>query len=102
MELKKRPPKLEGLKALFEKGENVRFGLVSIAPGERVPGQGLSNHSEDEYSYVIDGAIEGECGGHPFNISTGEASFIPAGEEHWAINNGDGDCEIVWVLVNKL
>lgn len=101
MELKKRPPKLEGLKPLFEKEENVRFGLVSIAPGERVPGKGLSNHSEDEYSYVIDGAIEGECGGNPFTISSGEASFIPAGEEHWTMNNGDRDCEIVWVLVNK-
>ncbi|GGC89179.1 hypothetical protein GCM10007216_19950 [Thalassobacillus devorans] len=97
MEVKKYEQDIKGLQTLFQ--NEVKFGLVNIQPGERVPGTGLSNHNEDEYSYIIEGSIEGECGGHRFKASEGEATFIPSGEQHWAVNNSDKVCRIVWTLV---
>lgn len=77
------------------------FGTVIIQPGERVPAEGFSNHEENEYSIIIEGSIEGESGGKPFKVNAPEATLIPAGEKHWAINNGDKPCKIVWTLVQE-
>lgn len=92
------------LTTLFEhqsKRIDYSFGTVIIQPGERVPAEGFSNHKEDEYSIIIEGNIEGESGGKPFKVNASEATLIPAGEKHWAINNGDEPCKIVWTLVNE-
>lgn len=92
------------METLFHtKGEKVevQFGAVTIAPGERVPTEGVSCHQENEYSFIVKGNISGESGGIPFQASGGEATFIPANEEHWAINTSDEPCEIVWALVKE-
>ncbi|MFD2761146.1 cupin domain-containing protein [Lentibacillus juripiscarius] len=93
-----------GLLTLFEEKYNdidVRFGTVTILSGERVPKKGLSKHEENEYSIIIKGEIEGESGGTPFRVSESHATFIPAGEQHWAINSGEEPCKIVWALVKE-
>lgn len=77
------------------------FGTVTIQPGERVPAEGFSIHEEDEYSIIIEGNIEGESGGRPFKVSSPEATLIPAGEKHWAFNNSDQPCKIVWTLIKE-
>ncbi|WP_042355699.1 cupin domain-containing protein [Bacillus rubiinfantis] len=77
----------------------VKVGTVSIPPGKRVPLTGVSNHKENEYSIIVKGSIVTETKGKTYRVSSGEATFIPAGQEHIAYNDGEEDCEIVWVLV---
>ncbi|MED4582613.1 cupin domain-containing protein [Brevibacillus choshinensis] len=93
------------LKTLFPKGiidgGKVMFGTVVIPPKARVPMKGQGAHDQDEYSYIMRGTIQTESGGKAYTVSAGEATLIPAGEEHWAYNAGDEDCEIVWVLVER-
>ncbi|MGX7419868.1 cupin domain-containing protein [Carnobacterium gallinarum] len=76
-----------------------RMGTISVLPGERVPKEGVSVHEENEYSYIISGGMTGESGGEAFEISGGMGTLIPAGEEHWCINESDVPCEICWVLI---
>ncbi|WP_099159231.1 cupin domain-containing protein [Virgibacillus ndiopensis] len=104
MEVKERGFDKKGLLTLFEeKTDNidVKFGTVTISPGERVPKEGLSLHEENEYSVIVKGKIEGESGGEPFTVSESSSTLIPAGEQHWAKNSGEEPCEIVWALVKE-
>lgn len=82
-------------------GAEVRFGFVSVPVGERLPLEGTTSHEEHEYSFIIKGALTGESGGKLFKINAGEASYIPAGEQHWCVNKGDSTCEIVFALVKS-
>lgn len=77
----------------------LKVGTVKIPPGKRVPLTGVSNHKENEYSIVVKGSIVTETNGKTYRVSSGDATFIPAGEEHIAYNDTNEDCEIVWVLV---
>lgn len=77
----------------------IRFGTVVIPPGQRIPLEGTAHHDQYEYSFVIKGTFVTESGQEKYRISSGQATFIPAGEKHWAYNDGDEECEIVWVLV---
>ncbi|WP_257350716.1 cupin domain-containing protein [Pseudalkalibacillus decolorationis] len=90
------------LRTLFkeEKGDsNVKVGTVTINPGERVPLTGVSNHEENEYSVIVKGTLLTEIDGNQCRVSSGQATFIPAGEEHIAFNDGSEECELVFVLV---
>ncbi|MFS0644452.1 cupin domain-containing protein [Siminovitchia sp. 179-K 8D1 HS] len=92
------------LETFFHRKEShaeIQFGFVTIPPGERVPLEGMSLHLEDEYSFIIKGAIEGQSGGKPFQVKAGQATLIPANEAHWALNNSDEPCEIVWCLIKE-
>jgi quercetin dioxygenase-like cupin family protein len=90
------------LKTVFKQNAvsgDLKVGHVTIPPGKRVPLAGVSNHKENEYSIVIKGSIVTETNGQTYRVASGDATFIPAGQEHIAYNDGDMDCEIVWVLV---
>ncbi|MBU8769480.1 cupin domain-containing protein [Cytobacillus oceanisediminis] len=78
---------------------DLKVGTVVIPPGKRVPLKGVSNHKENEYSIIVKGSIVTETKGRTYRVSSGDATFIPAGQEHIAYNDSDEDCEIVWVLV---
>ncbi|AOV08676.1 cupin domain-containing protein [Sporosarcina ureilytica] len=82
-------------------GAEVEFGFVSIPAGERLPVEGTTSHEEHEYSFIIKGALSGESGGKTFDIKAGEASYIPAGEAHWCVNEGDSPVELVYALVKS-
>ncbi|MBX3142626.1 MAG: cupin domain-containing protein [Trueperaceae bacterium] len=88
-----------GVATLLELGAppapGFRAGSVRLAPGQRVPAEGLSVHAADEVSYVVAGSLSGVCGGEEFKTFAGEVSLIPAGEEHWAVAGPDG-AEIFW------
>lgn len=77
----------------------VTMGTVVFPPGARVPMEGVGVHTEHEYSFVMSGSLLTVCGGKECRISKGQASLIPAGEEHWAFNDGTENCELIWVLV---
>lgn len=77
------------------------MSVISIMPGERVPTTGYSRHSEDEYSYIINGGLDTFSNGEMLFIKGGDSTLIPAGEEHWCINNGDKPCNLVCFMVKK-
>ncbi|MGP4081577.1 cupin domain-containing protein [Pseudalkalibacillus sp. R45] len=90
------------LRTLFEEEKQditVKVGTVTIHPGERVPLAGVSNHEENEYSVIVKGSILTEIKDEQTRVSAGQATFIPAGEEHIAFNDGSEACELVFVLV---
>ncbi|MFB7142312.1 MULTISPECIES: cupin domain-containing protein [unclassified Bacillus (in: firmicutes)] len=93
------------LKTIFNEnsieGGKTQFGTVLVPPKARIPISGFGSHNQDEYSIVIKGSIYTESAGESFHLTAGDATLIPAGEEHWAINDSDEDCEIVWVLVER-
>lgn len=93
------------LKTLFQEssivGGKVQFGTVLVPPKARIPLKGHGSHNQDEYSIVVRGSMITESGGKEYCLSAGDATLIPAGEEHWAFNDGNEDCEIVWALVNR-
>jgi quercetin dioxygenase-like cupin family protein len=78
---------------------DLKVGTVVIPPGKRVPLTGVSNHKENEYSIIVRGSIVTETKGKTYRVSSGDATFIPAGQEHIAYNDSEEDCEIIWVLV---
>jgi quercetin dioxygenase-like cupin family protein len=90
------------LKTVFSQASlsgNLAMGTVTIPPGKRVPLKGVSKHEENEYSIIVKGSIVTEVNGKVYRASSGEATFIPAGEEHIAYNDSNEDCKIIWVLV---
>lgn len=91
------------LKTLFDidvtqKGR-LTIGTAQIPPGVRVPAEGEGVHDGDEYAILFKGSARIVSGGTEYRMSADQASFIPAGEAHWSINDGDTDCELVWILV---
>lgn len=93
------------MKTLFDEslfdGARTKFGKVIIPPGARVPDEGMGAHDEDEYSFILQGTIKSVSGGKEYRVSAGEATFIPKGEEHYAYNDGNEDCIIIYSLVKR-
>jgi|SRR5699024_10848809 len=83
------------------KGARTKFGMVTIPPGARVPIEGMGAHDGDEYSIILKGSINTNSGGKEYQVSAGQATLIPKGEEHYAFNNGEEDCVIVFALVTR-
>ncbi|MGY3717646.1 cupin domain-containing protein [Sutcliffiella cohnii] len=93
------------MKTLFNEaileGARTTLGIATFPPGARIPLEGTGAHEEDEYAVVIKGSLTTVSGGKKYRISAGQATFIPSGEEHWAYNDGDEDCELIWTLVKR-
>lgn len=92
------------MKKLFNKQgdfSEVSMSVISLTPGERVPAEGMSCHEEDEYAYFISGEVNTYCDGKYSVEKAGEATFIPAGMEHWCINESNEPCVLVCFMVSK-
>ncbi|ABO50089.1 Cupin 2, conserved barrel domain protein [Desulforamulus reducens MI-1] len=85
------------MKTIFS-DKNITMGTVVIPPGARIPKQGIGVHEGDEYSLILKGSIKTMSGGKEYQVQGGQATFIPAGEEHWCCNDDTEECEIVWFL----
>ncbi|MES9683153.1 cupin [Bacillus sp. AFS001701] len=81
--------------------KEVSMSVISLTPGERVPAVGMSCHEEDEYSYIFSGEIDTYSKGVHSVEKAGDATFIPAGEEHWCINRTNEPCLLVCFMVKK-
>lgn len=81
--------------------DKVTMGVVKIPPGARIPTCGDGVHDSDEYSVISKGSVVTMINGRKHRISSGQATYIPAGEAHWTINDGIVDCEVLWALVDK-
>ena len=88
------------MKTLLEK-KGVTLGSAVIPAGTRAPEEGSGVHDADEYSVILKGSLLAGSGNKEDRVSAGQATFIPAGEAHWSINDSDEDCELIWVLVKK-
>ena len=80
-------------------GESIKFSLITMPPGVRVPAEGMSEHAEDEYSFFIDGELYTESGDFKGISSKGDFSFIPKGERHWCENRTDKPCVLLCAQV---
>ena len=93
------------MKTIFGGGKDgqVKMGIAVFLPGARVPAQSAASHTGDEYSYIIKGSIILTIsGGREQRLTARQASYIPAGEAHWAFNDGESDCELIWSLIGQV
>jgi quercetin dioxygenase-like cupin family protein len=93
------------LKSIFgadvvPKGRAV-FGTVTIPSGARIPVEGTGVHEQDEYSYIVKGSLVVSIDGVEHRVKAGDATLIPAGEAHWAYNDGNEEVLIIWTLVSR-
>ena len=79
--------------------ENLTFSYIEILPGHRIPATGFSKHDADEYSYFISGSVKSYSGGKESIETAGNATYIPKGEEHWCINEGEEPCVLVCAMI---
>lgn len=101
-ELKEEGNQAYSMKTAFHEtvgDSGVKVGRVIIRAGEKVPLTGVSKHTENEYSIILKGSLVTEIAGEKIRVSAGDATFISKGEEHIATNDGEEDCELVFVLV---
>lgn len=75
------------------------FGTAIVLPGQRLPAEGTTSHTADEYSYIMKGDIYTSSGGIEQIVQEKSATLIPKGEEHWCRNDGSEAVEILWVFV---
>lgn len=87
------------MKTVFEENGKFSMGTVVIPPGTRAPKVGAGAHEDDEYSIILKGSLKTMSGDKEYTVKAGEATFIPAGEAHWALNESDTDCELVWMML---
>ena len=74
-------------------------GILEFEAGTRVPLEGVSRHDEDEISFILTGSLKAVSGDQEAELRTGDISFIPAQEEHWALVLED--TRIAYVLVSR-
>ena len=73
---------------------NLRFGLLQIAPKALYPGH---RHTSPEVYYVMSGVAEWTVGLETFNAKTGTTIYIPANTVHRMTNLGETPLTAVWV-----
>lgn len=59
----------------------------------------MSVHEQDEVSFILSGRLEAVSGGESVDLTAGDISFIPAGEQHWA--QVLEDTRIAYVLIPR-
>lgn len=74
-------------------------GILEFAAGTRLPLIGVSVHEQDEVSFIISGSLEAVSGDESATLKSGDISFIPAGEQHWALVLED--TRIAYVLIPR-
>ena len=74
-------------------------GILEFKAGTRLPAEGFSVHAEDEVSFILSGALKAVSGSDSASLRTGDISFIPAGETHWA--EVLEDTRIAYVLIPR-
>jgi quercetin dioxygenase-like cupin family protein len=67
------------------------------------PGGGMPEHTNtvEHEQYVLKGQANIGIGDESFEVSAGDAVFIPEGSVHWYMNTGDDDFEFLCIIPNK-
>lgn len=77
----------------------VTMGHAIFPAGTVVP---WAAHDADEYAFILSGSVSCETEEDGvLHMTAGGASFIPAGQRHSSRNDGPGEAELIWALVEK-
>jgi len=88
---------------LFESDDpEAEAGSYVIQPGERVPEEGWTSHEGDELSVILDGEVTLVTPDDEYTVSAGTLSVIPAGVEHYSVNETDEPTRLVYTAVGGL
>lgn len=80
-------------------GAKVTMGRAIFPAGTVVP---WAAHEADEYAFILCGSVSCETEEDGvLSLGPGGASFIPAGQRHSSRNDGPGEAELIWALVEK-
>lgn len=80
-------------------GAKVTMGHAIFPAGTVVP---WAAHDADEYAFILSGSVSCETEEDGvLHMTAGGASFIPAGQRHSSRNDGPGEAELIWALVEK-
>jgi quercetin dioxygenase-like cupin family protein len=74
-------------------------GVLEFKAGTRLPLEGTSVHDQDEISFILSGKLSATSGGESCTLQTGDISFIPALEHHWAVVLED--TRLAYVLIPR-
>lgn len=88
---------------LFEaSAPDAEAGSYVIQPGERVPEDGWTSHEGDELSVLLEGEVTLVTRDAEHTVSAGTLSVIPAGVEHYSINETDSPTKLVYTAIGGL
>ncbi|MFB6183834.1 MAG: cupin domain-containing protein [Haloarculaceae archaeon] len=89
--------------ALFESIDpESEAGTFVIQPGERVPDEGWTSHEGDELSIILDGEVTLVTRTDEYTVSEGTFSVIPAGVDHYSVNETDEPTKLVYTAIGGL
>lgn len=77
-------------------------GAYVIQPGERVPEEGWTSHEGDELSVLLSGEIELVTPDGEYTVEAGTLSVIPAGVDHYSVNETDEPVKLVYTVLGGL
>ena len=80
-------------------GLTADVGILDVPAGTRLPADGVSRHDQDEIAFLLAGELRAWSGGREYRLIAGDATLIPAGEEHWA--EVVQDARIAYALVKR-
>lgn len=72
----------------------VTTGVTVIPPGQGIP---LHTHNVDETVIVLNGRARATVAELDFEVTIGDATWVPASVAHCFTNSGDDDLRIYWV-----
>lgn len=88
---------------LFEQDEPpAQAGSYVIQPGERVPEDGWTSHDGPELSVILSGRVRLVTPDETITVREGTFSVIPAGVEHYSVNETDEPVRLVYAVVGEL
>jgi quercetin dioxygenase-like cupin family protein len=88
---------------LFEQNDPpAQAGSYVIQPGERVPKEGWTSHEGTELSVILSGEVRLVTPATERIVSENSFSVIPAGVDHYSINETDEPVRLVYTVVGEL
>lgn len=72
----------------------VTTGITAFSPGTAIP---LHTHNVDETVLVLEGMATAVIGDDTFEVTAGDATWVPAGVPHRFLNPGPSLMRIYWV-----
>ena len=72
----------------------VTTGMTVFSPGIGIP---LHSHNVEESVLVFEGEATAVIGDEEFELTAGQATWVPAGVPHCFRNRGEGSMTIYWV-----